>query len=429
MMRGQDESDEILVFWTKKTTELPHFSFSLEAWRGFRDLGAVWSELGAAHGRPDLAAAGRELEAEAPLLKRDVTEAMLKSVVNATGTTGAGVCHPYAITKKRSGNIFRVGIFLDFVRLTTRAPHVGPQHVRRAKRSRIDRRSRITLPLSFRYVAGEGACGDMDLAGAHVSGTAGPYNARASEPWRSYSGMFWSGGLDSSTAAEIVDYNQHNEQLARMGVWSAGKGFRNMFMGFTEQGHGYGLLQHNMIKPFLLQLYTEMGHVCTRGSWTCFESRGLPNFTPAGGYATPAQLVVPLHTKWLLLWTDPASGALTLCRGTPRSWLDHGETIAVKRAPTTGGRVAFEVVSRLGDEAPTIAATVTVAMDSRPARANARTTAPPVSLTLTLRAPAGHHLESVTVDGKSWSRFDAAAETVELPALAAPASGKKRQYS
>ena len=376
MMRGQDESDEILVFWTKKTTELPHFSFSLEAWRGFRDLGAVWSELGAAHGRPDLAAAGRELEAEAPLLKRDVTEAMLKSVVNATGTTGttgAGVCHP--------------------------------------------------------YVAGEGACGDMDLAGAHVSGTAGPYNARASEPWRSYSGMFWSGGLDSSTAAEIVDYNQHNEQLARMGVWSAGKGFRNMFMGFTEQGHGYGLLQHNMIKPFLLQLYTEMGHVCTRGSWTCFESRGLPNFTPAGGYATPAQLVVPLHTKWLLLWTDPASGALTLCRGTPRSWLDHGETIAVKRAPTTGGRVAFEVVSRLGDEAPTIAATVTVAMDSRPARANARTTAPPVSLTLTLRAPAGHHLESVTVDGKSWSRFDAAAETVELPALAAPASGKKRQYS
>ena len=34
MMRGQDESDEILVGWTVNTTELPHVSFSLEAWRG-----------------------------------------------------------------------------------------------------------------------------------------------------------------------------------------------------------------------------------------------------------------------------------------------------------------------------------------------------------------------------------------------------------
>ena len=36
---------------------------------------------------------------------------------------------------KKSGNVFRLGIFLDFVRRsgTTRAPHVGPQHVRGAK--------------------------------------------------------------------------------------------------------------------------------------------------------------------------------------------------------------------------------------------------------------------------------------------------------
>ena len=42
-----------------------------------------------------------------------------------------------------SGDIFRVGIFLDFVRRsgTTRAegPHGGALHVRRAKRNRIDR--------------------------------------------------------------------------------------------------------------------------------------------------------------------------------------------------------------------------------------------------------------------------------------------------
>ena len=56
---------------------------------------------------------------------------------------------------EESGDIFRVGIFLDFVRRsgTTRAegPHGGALHVRRAKRNRIDRRSWIMLPLLCRY--------------------------------------------------------------------------------------------------------------------------------------------------------------------------------------------------------------------------------------------------------------------------------------
>ena len=52
---------------------------------------------------------------------------------------------------EKSGDIFRVGVFLDFVRLTTRVPHGA--HVRGAKRNRIGRRSRIILPLFFQ--AGE----------------------------------------------------------------------------------------------------------------------------------------------------------------------------------------------------------------------------------------------------------------------------------
>ena len=38
---------------------------------------------------------------------------------------------------KKSGKFFRVGIFLDFVWLTTRTPHGA--YVRRARRNRIDR--------------------------------------------------------------------------------------------------------------------------------------------------------------------------------------------------------------------------------------------------------------------------------------------------
>ena len=32
------------------------------------------------------------------------------------------------------------------------------------------------------------------------------YNSRAQEPWRSYSGMFWSGGLSKEDATDIVQY-------------------------------------------------------------------------------------------------------------------------------------------------------------------------------------------------------------------------------
>jgi hypothetical protein len=52
-------------------------------------------------------------------------------------------------SRKKSGDVFRVGIVLDFVRPTTRAPHGA--HVRRAKRNRFDRRSRIVIPPPFRY--------------------------------------------------------------------------------------------------------------------------------------------------------------------------------------------------------------------------------------------------------------------------------------
>jgi len=52
---------------------------------------------------------------------------------------GARVCGDACPRTKKSGNVFRVGIFLDFVWLTTRTmhPHVGPQHVRGARRNRI----------------------------------------------------------------------------------------------------------------------------------------------------------------------------------------------------------------------------------------------------------------------------------------------------
>ena len=87
-------------------------------------------------------------------------------------TTSAG----RAFRRKKRGNIFRVGIFLDFVRPTTRVPHGS--HVRRAKRNRIDRRSRVIPPLLFRHRGNTApACGPTSPRARRTRPTPGTSSA------------------------------------------------------------------------------------------------------------------------------------------------------------------------------------------------------------------------------------------------------------
>ena len=224
------------------------------------------SQLGKAHGRPDLQAAGQRLSNESGSLLED----------------------------DESG------------------------------RQRRERARRVSPPLR---------CGraDYDMSQLPaVSGTIAPYNDRASEPWRSYSGMLYP-RAGRQGGGEIVRYNQ-NRRLSKLGIWSGVGWFDNQLMSFTEQGHGYGLLQHDHIELFLLQFFAEMAHACTRGSWTCFESRVLPQGTPGGGYTTPRSRLCRCTSR--CSWKS-RSAVVTLCRGTPRAWLGHGERIEVHGAPTS----------------------------------------------------------------------------------------------
>ena len=369
MIRGVDESDELFTAWSREGSELPHFSFSLEAWRGFHEIGPIWQHLGSIHARVDLMAAGETLVNETAPLLADVRRAIDKSAV----PVGSGLfCHP--------------------------------------------------------YVAGEGACADMNRDGpaphARVSGTKYPYNPRASEPWRSYSGMLYSGGLNSSTVNMIVQHNLNRSKLSRIGVWSGGPGFDNRLMGFTAQGHGYGLLQHDLIAPLLLLLYSLMAHVCSRGTWTCFESRGLPDFPPAGGYATPSQAVVPLLLKWMLVFetppalsdderSDPNAVHLVLCRGIPRAWLRDGQRVVVRNAPTSlGVRLNLTLHSTIGGTVPSVSVSV-----STSAMGKTLDNAKVLRIALRLRMPGSWQMSAVVMDGAAWPEFDAATETVMLPPI------------
>ena len=199
-------------------------------------------------------------------------------------------------------------------------------------------------------------------------------------------------------------------------IWGGVGGFRNQFMSFTEQGHGFGLIQHGFVREFLLQLYAEMAHDCTRGTWTCFESRGIPDWTPAGGYTTPSQSIVPLHVKWMLVFEEPHTNALTLCKTCPRSWLQSGELIAVEDAPTSHGRISYNISSSENTRVH-----AAVKLDPPPVGSHAPTPALS-SVTLTLRAPWGRIIAGASVGegvgGMKKVAFDADAESVEVPVAA-----------
>jgi len=122
-------------------------------------------------------------------------------------------------------------------------------------------------------------------------------------------------------------------------------------------------------------------------------------------------MVVPLHTKWMLVWEDPQDASLTLCKATPRAWLAHGNTIGVENAPIRGGRISFNITSNVGDgTAPFVTGTFT-ATSARVAGGKG------TPITLRLRVPLGLELLSASINGDPWSAIDVKQGEIHLPAV------------
>lgn len=99
------------------------------------------------------------------------------------------------------------------------------------------------------------------------------------------------------------------------------------------------------------------------------------------------------------------SDALWLAGGTPRRWLAPGQEIDVREAPTYFGPVSYQLKARAGG------VEARVQLPNR----NAYRTA-----WLVVRNPEGKRIASVTIDGRPWTRFDAANDRIQLPIEAQP---------
>jgi hypothetical protein len=92
---------------------------------------------------------------------------------------------------------------------------------------------------------------------------------------------------------------------------------------------------------------------------------------------------------------------LWLARATPRVWLEQGDKISVKNAPTHFGVVDYEVVSDLNHGK----ITATVKMPSRNTLQK---------ILLRIRHPKSSTMKRVTINGKEWKNFDPDKEVVTL---------------
>jgi hypothetical protein len=96
---------------------------------------------------------------------------------------------------------------------------------------------------------------------------------------------------------------------------------------------------------------------------------------------------------------------LVLAQATPRDWLRDGQMIELERVPTYYGEMSatFESQSDSGE----IRASIRMPAQRRPSAVWVR-----------FRHPDGKRMHAVTVNGRAWQDFDAAADWVRLPAPA-----------
>lgn len=229
------------------------------------------------------------------------------------------------------------------------------------------------------------------------------YQRDRSDPqWRSYRAymeMLHSGILSADQAAMICDYRaNHHDVLCGIPVaygYQTGE-----LAGFLSYGHGYGLIQIDRVREALLLAYSHMAHQHTRGMWMAPETRKVLSDEDAAPYCSPAQLVVPLMWKWLLLFEEPAADILWLAKGAPRRWLAEGQSFGIAQAPTRWGRVGYRI------DTGSDAIHARISLPAAGIRAEMR---------LRLRPPSDRPIRSVTLDGKPWRRFDAATGTIIIP--------------
>jgi hypothetical protein len=232
-------------------------------------------------------------------------------------------------------------------------------------------------------------------------------------PYALASGFFRPG---SPQATGVLRYMlRHGSRLlglVRAGAYAL---YRDPVHPVSGTDHVYGinvarfLADNDEADQLVLSLYGALAAAMTPGTFVSGEAASVAPLE--GGYhramylppngASNAAFLETLRAM-LVHETVNRNGVpkgLELAFATPRRWLRAGRRIVVRRAATSFGHLSFSIET----EARLIRVSLEV-----PRRASLRT------LKLRLRLPRGNRIRSVALNGRSYRRFDARAETIDL---------------
>jgi hypothetical protein len=205
----------------------------------------------------------------------------------------------------------------------------------------------------------------------------------------------------------ILDDWEDNQTLSS-GMGLNVHGMTNENLWFSQGGM---VFQANLQNPILVYLRRHEIPAAIRGIYNNFVACLYPDvnaFTEeyrqwsAGSgpfYKTPDEARFVNRLRDMLVLED--GDQLWLAGGAPRRWLESKEGIRVNGIVTYFGPVSYQM--RAGREPGLVEATVEL-----PSRNPARTA------WLVARTPSGH-MRSVTINGRPWTKLDAAREAIELP--------------
>ena len=218
-------------------------------------------------------------------------------------------------------------------------------------------------------------------------------------------------GPDEPVAQWILDDWEDNLTLSS-GLGISVHGITDDALWFSQGGM---VFQANLQNPVLVYLKRHEIPAAIRSLYNNFVSCLYPDvniFTEeyriwqhASGpfYKTPDESRFSIRVRDALALED--GDTLWLASGTPRRWLESGEGIQVDRLVTYFGPVSYTL--KPGGRAGVIDATLKL-----PSRR------PAGRIYLVVRVPKGR-IRAVAVNGRPWTKFDPARESIELPPNAA----------
>lgn len=208
--------------------------------------------------------------------------------------------------------------------------------------------------------------------------------------------MLSADSLPEPLAHALLDYRRE-----KGGEFFGTTRFMDILDDWPLANHAWGLLAWDQVEHYLLTYYGHLAHHQMRGTFNAYEGvhiRDVDCRRYAADYCIPAQLTIPLMTKWMLVFEERDQDRLWLCKAAPRRWFAAGESFSVHEAPTRWGKVSFEVKC---------AATRIVVHINAPPQS-------PAEVVLRLRRPDGKAPRRALVNGKESKEFDPKREAFVL---------------